>query len=103
MKEISAEELRSWQQSYKDFQIIDVREKHEYELSNINGLLIPLGLIEESVNQIESGKDVVIHCASGMRSANAIKVLESKFGFKNLYNLKGGIQAYQNCLNQLVK
>jgi len=38
--------------------------------------------------------DVVIYCKSGVRSLRAIKELEEKFGFSNLYNLKGGILAY---------
>jgi len=37
---------------------------------------------------------VVVHCKLGGRSAKAIRELEEKFGFDNLYNLKGGIFAY---------
>ena len=80
----------------EDFQLIDVREEHEYDEENLGAKLIPLGFVLESANEISKDKKVVIHCRSGMRSATAIKNLESKFGFTNLYNLKGGILAYKS-------
>ena len=46
------------------------------------------------VIKIASDKNVVVHCRSGVRSAKAIQALEKKYGFKNLYNLKGGILAW---------
>ncbi len=94
VKEISVKELKEWQGSAKDFELIDVREGYEYDIANIGGALIPLGDIEEQVNAIPTDKEVVIHCRSGKRSADAIRILEKKYGFTNLYNLKGGILAY---------
>ena len=47
-------------------------------------------------DKIASDKNVVLHCRSGVRSAKAIAALEKKYGFKNLYNLKGGILAWAN-------
>jgi adenylyltransferase/sulfurtransferase len=90
VNEISVEELNKWKAIGKDFQLIDVRETYEYEIANIEGLLIPLGEIENHVNDINSDGDVVIYCRSGKRSADAIVKLE-KLGFNNLLNLKGGI------------
>mgnify|MGYP001805106688 CR=1 FL=1 len=55
---------------------------------------LPLGEIESAVNKISSDKQVVVHCRSGKRSADAIKILEKKYGFTNLYNLQGGILAW---------
>ncbi len=94
VKEISVKELKEWQGSAKDFQLIDVREGYEYDIANIGGKLIPLGDIESQVNDITTEKEVVIHCRSGKRSADAIRILEKKYGFTNLFNLKGGILAY---------
>lgn len=93
VKEISVEELSQWKATKKDFQLIDVREAYEFDIANLEGTLIPLGEIEDHVNQIRSDVDVVVHCRSGKRSADAIIQLE-KLGFKNLYNLKGGILAW---------
>lgn len=77
-----------------DFQLIDVREQHEYDMANLDGELIPLGTILESTDRISKDKPVIIHCRSGARSAAAVKELESRYGFTNLSNLKGGIIAW---------
>jgi len=94
VKEISAKELSVWQASSEPFQLIDVREPDEYELMNIGGELMPLTTIADYAERIAKDKKVVIYCKMGSRSANAIRMLENKFGFQNLYNLKGGIITY---------
>ncbi|MBX2842477.1 MAG: rhodanese-like domain-containing protein [Flammeovirgaceae bacterium] len=94
MKEITVKELANMVKDNTDFQLIDVREPYEYDIANLKGELIPLAQVEESFNKINSEKQVVVHCRSGKRSADAIELLEKKYGFKNLYNLKGGILAW---------
>jgi rhodanese-related sulfurtransferase len=94
MKEISATELRSKSENKEDFQLIDVRESYEHEQSNLGGVLIPMGEILEQVERIDKNKPVVVYCRSGNRSSVIIRELENRFGFTNLYNLKGGILAY---------
>ena|ERR1700753_530458 len=95
MKEISVQELKEMQDKAEDFQLIDVREDFEYEMSNLGGVLIPLsGILIES-EKIEKDKQVVVMCRSGKRSAAAIMQLE-QHGFTNLYNLQGGILAWAN-------
>ena len=94
MQEKTVEELKAMIDGGEDFQLIDVREPHEYEICNLKGELIPQGDIPNSVNKISRDKPVVVHCRSGMRSGNAIKFLETTHGFTNLYNLKGGILAW---------
>lgn len=94
VREVSAQELHRWQANGDDFQLIDVREPHEYDIVNLGALLIPLGVIEVQVEKIDRHRPVVIHCKSGGRSAKAIRTLEEKFGFENLYNLREGIIGY---------
>lgn len=94
MKEISVQELKQLIDEKKDFQLIDVREEHEFDEANINGELIPMGEVMDNVDKISRDKQVVVHCRSGKRSASVISALESQHGFTNLYNLKGGILAY---------
>lgn len=94
MKEITPSELKSLIDSKSDFQLIDVREEYEFDESNINGQLIPMGEVMDNVDKISKDKQVVVHCRSGKRSATVIGALESQHGFTNLYNLKGGILAY---------
>ena len=79
-----------------DYQLIDVREKHEYEIRNIGGELMPLSELEKHLPKINRDKTVVIHCQSGIRSQKAIKILQEKFGFTNLVNLTGGINKIMN-------
>ena len=98
VKEITVEELSQWKATKKDFQLIDVREAYEFDIANLDGELIPLGEVADHVNDIRSDVDVVVHCRSGKRSADAIVQLE-KLGFKNLYNLKGGILAWADQLD----
>jgi len=94
IKEITADELYSWQVTGEKFQLIDVREPDEYEIVNIGAELIPLATVADNADKIDRDKKVVIHCKIGGRSAKAVRELEEKFGFDNLYNLKGGIFAY---------
>jgi sulfur-carrier protein adenylyltransferase/sulfurtransferase len=91
IKEITAKELYDLQVHGENIQIIDVREPHEYEIANIGGELIPLTTVSANADKIDRHKKVIVHCKMGGRSAKAIHELEDKFGFTNLYNLKGGI------------
>lgn len=93
MKEISVLELKEKMDNKEDFQLIDVREDFEYEMSNLGGTLIPLAGILIEADKIAKDKPVIVQCRSGKRSAVAIMQLEQK-GFDNLYNLKGGILAW---------
>jgi sulfur-carrier protein adenylyltransferase/sulfurtransferase len=94
VKEITVRELYDLQVRGEQFQLIDVREPHEYEIVNIGAQLIPLATVSANADKISRDTQVIIHCKMGGRSAKAIRELEEKFGFENLYNLKGGILAY---------
>ena len=87
-------ELKQWQIDNASLQLIDVREPEEYRIVNIGGELVPLATILSNADKIDRNKKTVVHCKTGSRSAQAILALEEKFGFTNLYNLKGGILAY---------
>ena len=94
IKEVTAHQLYEWQASGEDFQLIDVREAQEYNQVNLGALLIPLSTVSDNADKIDRDRKVVVHCKTGGRSAKAIRELEDRFGFPNLYNLKGGITAY---------
>lgn len=78
----------------EDVFLLDVREPHEYDISNLNGHLIPLGDLDHRYDEIPTDKKVVVHCKLGGRSAKAIEKLETEYGYDNLVNLKGGIIDY---------
>ncbi len=94
MKEVTVQELKKLIDSHADFQLIDVREPHEYEICEIGGELIPMSEIPYNVDKISKDKKVVIHCRSGKRSGDMLLWLEKNHGFENLYNLKGGLLAW---------
>jgi adenylyltransferase/sulfurtransferase len=100
VKEITAYELHDLQKSGADFQLIDVREPHEFETVNMGAELIPLGTIVTNASRIDRNRKVIIHCRTGVRSASAIRMLEDEFGFGNLHNLKGGIVEYLNAIER---
>ena len=94
MQEITVQELKKKIDNKEDIQLIDVREPHEHELSNLGGELIPLSTILDNAGLISQDKPVIIYCRSGARSASAVNALERKLGYKNLFNLKGGIMTW---------
>jgi rhodanese-related sulfurtransferase len=71
--------------------LIDVREPHEWEIGRIDGArLIPLGTIHEHLHELDSSRDIVLQCRSGVRSAKALRTLQAA-GFRRVWNLVGGI------------
>lgn len=94
MKECTVAELKSKIDKKENFQLIDVRETFEYDTSNLKGENIPLAQVILEKEKISKDRPVVVHCRSGKRSAQAIKLLEQE-GYDNLYNLKGGILAWK--------
>ncbi|KHJ37770.1 putative adenylyltransferase/sulfurtransferase MoeZ [Pedobacter glucosidilyticus] len=93
MNEITVAELKKWRDEGKEFQLIDVREPFEYEMSNIEGENIPLASVLLEADKISKDIPVVMQCRSGARSAAALNQLQN-LGYANLYNLKGGILAW---------
>jgi sulfur-carrier protein adenylyltransferase/sulfurtransferase len=93
--EITPRDLKSRLDKGDDLYILDVREPHEYDIGNLNGHLIPLGELPQRVNELDSSREIVAHCRSGKRSAEAVEFLQ-KAGFRKIWNLKGGILAWSD-------
>ncbi len=93
--EITPKELKARLDKGDDIYVLDVREPHEYQICNINGHLIPLGELPQRVHELDSSKEIVAHCKSGKRSAQAVEFLRGA-GFKKIQNLKGGILAWSD-------
>ncbi len=94
MREIDVLELKAWREQGKEHQLVDVREPHEYEAGNLGGIHIPMGDILLRQGELKTDIPVVMQCRSGGRSAAVVTALQEKFGMDNLYNLKGGAQAW---------
>ena len=102
--EMTVYELKAKMDKKDDFVLLDVREPFEYEIAKIPGSkLIPLGEVPKRVGELESlkGKEIVVHCKSGGRSARAVEfLLES--GFTNVRNVVGGIGEWSNKIDPKV-
>ena len=74
--------------------LLDVREPHEYSLAKIEGsVLVPLGTLPNSLDQLDKQTEIIAYCHRGMRSADAVGFLLQQ-GFSNVKNLIGGIEAW---------
>ncbi|MBI3222435.1 MAG: rhodanese-like domain-containing protein [Nitrosomonadales bacterium] len=83
--------------NHKDALVLDVREEKEYQSGHVlNSMLIPLFKLNERIGELEKYRDrpVIVMCRSGNRSTSACALL-GKQGFTQVYNLAGGITAWQ--------
>ncbi len=87
-------ELARWLSEGQPLQLIDVREPFEAQIARIGGSeLIPLGTIENSLEEIRRDVPVVLYCHYDSRSRHAAELLQ-KHGITNVRWLEGGIDAY---------
>jgi len=90
--------LKERDEGTRDFVLVDVREQNEYEINKIPGaVLIPKGefLNGNAFDQITQDKPVVLHCKTGVRSAEALAVLKGA-GFSDAVHVGGGVVAWVN-------
>ena len=93
--EITPRDLKTRLDRRDDLYILDVREPHEYQICNLGGHLIPLGDLAKRAGELDSSREIVAHCRSGKRSAEAVEFLQ-RAGFRKVLNLKGGILAWSD-------
>jgi adenylyltransferase/sulfurtransferase len=93
MPSITVEELKQLRDAGKEPFLLDVREPHEYQICNLGGQLIPLNDLPKRVNELDSSREIVVHCKMGGRSAKAVDFLRQS-GFTKVKNLTGGINAW---------
>ena len=90
---ITVEDLKKKLDAKADVFVLDVREPHEYQICNLKGYLIPVGDLPKRVSELDSSREIIAYCRSGVRSAKAVNFLR-RSGFKKVYNLTGGILAW---------
>lgn len=77
------------------YTLLDVRQPLEYEEAHLPGArLIPLPKLVDSIGELDPEKPVVLYCAVGGRSRMAAQLLANQ-GFRDVYNIMGGIQAWE--------
>lgn len=92
--DIDAGQLADRLNQGEEIHLLDVREPHELEISQLEGAdLIPLGQLAARLSELDSADEMVVFCKGGTRSARALELLASA-GFRKVKNLKGGINAW---------
>lgn len=94
--QMSLQTLKSRLDAGEKIVILDVREPHEWEISNLSqhgSFLVPKGQILDRIAELDPTVEMVVHCRTGGRSSEVIRQLIPK-GFDNLWNLDGGINGW---------
>jgi molybdopterin/thiamine biosynthesis adenylyltransferase/rhodanese-related sulfurtransferase len=71
----------------KPVQLIDVREKTEFMVKNLNGINIPVSEIKKRISELKPELLTVVHCKSGVRSKKAIEIIKEYYPEIEIYNL----------------
>ncbi|MDX1613572.1 MAG: molybdopterin-synthase adenylyltransferase MoeB [Candidatus Promineifilaceae bacterium] len=94
--QMTPEELKALVDEGETPFILDVREPHEWQISNLEHLgayLIPKSKVLERMNELDTAREIVVQCRTGGRSAEIVKLLQ-EHGFSKLHNLDGGINRW---------
>lgn len=91
--EITVDQLKTRLDQKDDIFILDVREPQEYEICNLKGHLIPLRDLPKRINELDTAKEIVVHCKVGGRSRTAVEFMKQA-GFRKVKNLVGGINEW---------
>src|SRR5271156_603862 len=81
--EIQVEDLKRRLDAKDDVFVLEVREPHEYQICNLGGHLIPLNDLPKRVHELDSSREIVVHCKMGGRSAKAVAFLQQS-GFSKV-------------------
>lgn len=96
-KVITVEEAHRALASDMEYQLIDVRTVDEFKEGHLPGavnICVTDDNFEKQLIHLDKNKPVYLYCRSGKRSARAAEILKQK-GFKEIYDVKGGIQKWQ--------
>jgi rhodanese-related sulfurtransferase/rubrerythrin len=94
---MDADEAKAYMAQHReeDYTLLDVRQPGEYEDSHLPGAkLMPLPQLPDAYRELDPDKPTLVHCAIGGRSRVAAQMLKG-WGFKEVYNLAGGIKAFK--------
>jgi adenylyltransferase/sulfurtransferase len=89
--EVSHEQLQALLDAPSPPALIDVRERNERDKTSIGGLHIPLAQLPERLHTIPAGRDIVVYCAAGVRSARAALYLRAALPGVRVHSLEGGL------------
>lgn len=94
MNLISPIELKQKLDNQEDIDVIDIRENYENDIVSISAKNVPMALVMENLSTLPKTKPVIFFCKNGGRAGALTDLLETHYGFDNVYNLEGGIMGY---------
>ena len=97
IKEVTIDDVLSWQTAQEDFVFMDVREDHEWREGRACGSIhLGRGILERDIEKVveDKAKKVVLYCGGGYRSALAADNMQ-KMGYTNVLSMAGGIRAWR--------
>jgi len=101
--QLTVVEVAAMRQRNEPFLLIDVREPEEYAIARIDDAkLHPMSMSFDWVTGIDRDTTIVVMCHHGMRSAHVAATLTQRFGFKNVSNMSGGIDAWSQLVDPTI-
>ena len=101
VKPLHAKELALKMQNGDAFELIDVRTPQEAEVANIEGAKLLDDGVKNYIEGLDKDTVLVFHCHHGPRAQNAASYFLNQ-GFKKVYNLVGGIDAWSQQVDNTV-
>jgi len=103
MNELAPSEWAELQSQTPESVILDVRTEEEFESGFIAGAknldIRGGGAFLSSIEELDKSKTYFVYCRSGARSGQACQLME-QMGFENVYNLEGGVLAWEGDLEE---
>ncbi len=92
---LTVEQVKERVDSGDEFILLDVREPHEWEISDISQAThhIPGNQVIEHLGELDTARDIVVYCKTGGRSADVTRLLQ-QHGYKKVHNMAGGINRW---------
>ena len=85
---------------YKDdLVILDIREGYELDICGIDAIHVPMDEVQSRLDEIPSGKDLIIMCRSGKRAMALANLLETDFEYNNVSVMEGGILRWKELID----
>jgi rhodanese-related sulfurtransferase len=97
VRETSIEDVRARLQGGQHFELVDVREDHEWQVGHLpNAVHLGRGVLERDVEQRipDASAEIVLYCGGGYRSALAAESLQ-RMGYMNVWSMDGGFRAWR--------
>jgi rhodanese-related sulfurtransferase len=96
VREVSVAQVRDWLSQNRRFELIDVREDHEWAKEHARGARhVGRGILERDIESLipDREAEIVLYCGGGYRSALSAESLQ-KMGYRNVLSVAGGFRAW---------